>query len=178
MKKIKSRRTKEEKQLEKFLKLVIKLPHEQYFGIARILNVPFTETMSREDIEEEIKTITEELEEINVNLTSVPFVLEDISIEIKDTECGKVPIITMTDDLGHKYNANILLGFHDGVNTDKINILWIHLYPVEDPTAEEVSLTYHWFKSCLFEQALEKANLTIIDLAKILTKNRILDGEL
>ena len=68
MRTIKSRKTKEEKQLEKFLKLVIKLPHEQYFGIARILNVPFTETMSREDIEEEIKTITEELEEIKDNL--------------------------------------------------------------------------------------------------------------
>lgn len=68
MRTIKSHRTKEEKQLEKFLKLIIKLPHEQYFGIARILNVPFTETMSREDIEEEIKTITEELEKIKENL--------------------------------------------------------------------------------------------------------------
>ena len=68
MRTIKSHRTKEEKQLEKFLKLIIKLPHEQYFGIARILNVPFTETMGREDIEEEIKTITEELEKIKENL--------------------------------------------------------------------------------------------------------------
>ena len=120
----------------------------------------------------------EELEEINVNLTSVPFVLEEISIEIKDTECGKVPIITMTDDLGHKYTANILLGFHDGVNTDKINILWIHLYPVEDPTTEEVSLTYHWFKSCLFEQALEKANLTFDELLELIRIDKELNGDI
>ena len=120
----------------------------------------------------------EELEEINVNLTAVPFVLKDISIEIKDTECNKVPIITMTDDLGHKYNANILLGFHDGVNTDKINILWIHLYPVEDPTAEEVSLTYHWFKSCLFEQALEKANLTFDELLELIRADKELNGDI
>ena len=120
----------------------------------------------------------EELEEINVNLTAVPFVLKDISIEIKDTELNKVPIITITDDLGHKYAANIILGFHDGVNTDKINILWIHLYPVEDPTAEEVSLTYHWFKSCLFEQALEKANLTFDELLDLIHADKELNGDI
>ena len=57
-------RNKKEKQLEKFLKFIIKLPHEQYFGIARILNVPFTEAMSKEEIEEEIKALKEELEKI------------------------------------------------------------------------------------------------------------------
>lgn len=63
MRKIKKTK-KEDKQLEKFLKLIIKLPHEQYFGIARILNVGFTQTMSKEEIEEEIKIIEEELKEI------------------------------------------------------------------------------------------------------------------
>lgn len=57
-------KNKKDKQLEKFLKLIIKLPHEQYFGIARILNVSFTEKMNKEEIEEEISTIKEELEKI------------------------------------------------------------------------------------------------------------------
>ena len=55
---------KEEKLLEKFLKLIVKLPYEQYFGVARILNVDFMETMKREEILEEIKMIKEELEKI------------------------------------------------------------------------------------------------------------------
>lgn len=63
MRKIKKTK-KEDKQLEKFLKLIIKLPHEQYFGIARILNVGFTQTMNKEEIEEEIKIIEEELKEV------------------------------------------------------------------------------------------------------------------
>lgn len=63
MKKIK-KHNKANKQLEKFLKLIVKLPHEQYFGVARILNVSFTETMSKEEIIEEIKSIEENLKEI------------------------------------------------------------------------------------------------------------------
>ena len=63
MKKIK-KHNKTNKQLEKFLKLIVKLPHEQYFGVARILNVSFTETMSKEEIIEEIKSIEENLKEI------------------------------------------------------------------------------------------------------------------
>lgn len=100
MKKIKSHRTKEEKQLEKFLKLIIKLPHEQYFGIARILNVPFTETMSREDIEEEIKTITEELEKIKENLA--PDRIEDHDREDIEDESTEEAKDESTEDIEEK----------------------------------------------------------------------------
>ena len=66
MRKIKIK-NKEDKLLEKFLKLIVKLPHEQYFGIVRILNVDFTETMKKEEIEEEIKTIEEQLVKLEEN---------------------------------------------------------------------------------------------------------------
>lgn len=66
MRKIKIK-NKEDKLLEKFLKLIVKLPHEQYFGIVRILNVNFTETMKKEEIEEEIKTIEEQLVKLEEN---------------------------------------------------------------------------------------------------------------
>ena len=66
MKKIKFK-NKEDKQLEKFLKLIVKLPHEQYFGIVRILNVDFTEPMKREEIIKEIEDIEEELRKIEEN---------------------------------------------------------------------------------------------------------------
>lgn len=64
MKRIKSK-NKKDKQLEKFLKLIVKLPHEQYFGVVRILNVSFTEPMKKEEIVEEINMIEEELKNID-----------------------------------------------------------------------------------------------------------------
>ena len=84
MRKIKKTK-KEDKQLEKFLKLIIKLPHEQYFGIARILNVGFTQTMNKEEIEEE-----KNKEELDEPTNSAPVAIENgDEVDIQD-ESSKV----------------------------------------------------------------------------------------
>lgn len=81
-------KNKKDKQLEKFLKYIIKLPHEQYFGVARILNVPFTETMSKEEIEEEIVMLKEELgkteEENNVAANHKKDTIDEEATEIEE----------------------------------------------------------------------------------------------
>ena len=83
-------KNKKDKQLEKFLKYIIKLPHEQYFGVARILNVPFTETMSKEEIEEEIVMLKEELEKIeeenNVAADRKEDTIDEEAIEIEEKD--------------------------------------------------------------------------------------------
>ena len=94
-------KNKKDKQLEKFLKLIIKLPHEQYFGIARILNVSFTEKMNKEEIEEEISTIKEELEKIEEENNAAADRKEEQKQE--DTKDKKTTEIEENNDLAAQH---------------------------------------------------------------------------
>ena len=68
------------------------------------------------------------------------------------------------------YIGRVLMVFPNEDNKDIPNILWIHL--IDEANNNTISLTYHWFKDCLFEQALKKANLTIEEFVKLFMEER------
>ena len=92
--------------------------------------------------------------------------MEDISSSSdkgKDDDVNYMNII-VTDNSGIDYIANVIMLFPNEDNVDIPNILWIHL--IDKVNNNKISLTYHWFKDCLFEQALKKANLTLKEFFK------------
>lgn len=117
-------------------------------------------------------------EELGINLNNhdhnfqSPIIIEDINITVdkeKDNDVNHMNII-ITDNSDRNYIAHVLMVFPNEDNIDTPNILWIHL--IDEANNNMISLTYHWFKDCLFEQALKKANLTIEEFVKLFMEER------
>ena len=111
-------------------------------------------------------------EELVINLNNhecnfqVPIIIEDIEIIVeKEKDDKNFMTIIFTDNLGKYYTGRVLMIFptEDGKNP---NILWIHLIDKSN-NGNVISLTYHWFENCLFEQALKKVNLSFEKFYKI-----------